>query len=908
MNSQNPFPSGDSCCGTNYDMTVDQLLGNAYQVVKFVAMRMPFIKTVSDNIDKVIAIVAALDKLKELEAKLPELLALHEKLAELMKLYTHLNELLLISSNMTQLLTVHDNLPQINAIYDNLSKVQTVAADITKIVTVADNINAVKNLDTNMAAILNVNNNLTVVKNVSDNMVDVRNVSSNMVQVKDVSAYMAEILAVYAKLGDLELLATQLDEVLTKFTDLADSGGSAMVGFIQNGTGTVTRTSQEKMRETISAADFGATGEGDAYDVELQNALNAAAGKKLEIGPGMYKLVTTDALLVPSNTTVILHPQAVIHQTQKGKKAAIAALPGSHDISICGGKLIGPYYQGFPQWVGRQNTVLDNGDNWNDHLAHNIGIDLRGRMYQREVLGYSLAQMQALTDEMHSITIFNTEIYGFGQSAIIADNITGFYADKLHLHDCGRDGLRMYGVRDGYITRPLVHDLLLGKDGAYPNWNVYGISCTRVYGKTGYPDPDLRIGRPTERVSVENFNIYNCFNWKSLDTHGGRRLRFINGTIRNSYIGIGVDSGGSGDAGVAPPIDVTIGGVQFISDSGAKYKRAGIAAFASGTNNDGRIGLGNGLNIFGCTFDGYGGDNFDAALSISNFRNVNVGTTHFKNFSRAAIFMSQICEDINIGAGVSMDGPKNYMTIVPSNGGSGYTSAPDVIVTGGDGTKLEAIAYITNGSVSSVDIIYMSNDWTVAPTISFSGGGGSGAAANATIFPGRGVIVGSATCSGTMTGVTMRNSDPAMSGAWGVEFVSAPAPNYGFKVSNDVGFYGHFSERVRNFRYEGGGTFQRVPIAQVRCTPAGVPTGGYGVASVSKSGTGEYVVTLSNSQATSPNQINPEATIYNTPNTLVRARADSATQITVQTTNLSSNFEDASFMLTVWANQGVLGQ
>lgn len=692
---------------------------------------------------------------------------------------------------------------------------------------------------------------------------------------------------------------------VTEYVDRAIAGVVGGFGwFLQSGMGAIYRTFQNKMRESISAADFGATGDGGAFDAELQSALNAASGKKLVIGPGLYKLVSTDALIVSSDTVVRLHPKAVIHQTQKGKKAAFAAMPGSSDISISGGTLIGPYYQGLPKWVGRQNSLLDNGDTWAGQLAENIGIDLRGRWYQREVLGYGYEQMLALTDEMRRISISDIEIYGFGQSAIIADNITGFYADKLHLHDCGRDGLRMYGVRRGCVTRPDVHDLLLGKDGAYPNWNVYGVTCTRVYGKAGYPDPDLRIGRPTEWVSVENFYIDNCATWKSLDTHGGRRLRFLNGVIRNSYIGIGVDSGGSGDAGVAPPIDVTISGVQFISDSNAKYKRAGIAAFASGANNDGRVGLGNGLNISNCTFDGYGGDNFDAALSISNFRNVNLGTSHFRDFTRAAVLMAEICEDVNIGAGVTMDGPRNYMTIAPTSGGSGYTSAPDVIISGGNGSRLEAVAYVNGGAVTSVDIIYLSNDWTVAPTVSFSGGGGSGAAATATIHSGRGVIVGSATCSGTMVGVTMRNSDPAQPTAVGVDIITAPSAGYGFKVSNDNNFFGYFAERVRNFRYEGGGTFQRVPIAQVRCTAAGVAVGGYGIASVTKPGTGEYVVTLSPNMATSANQINPEAAIYDSANTLVRARMDSATQITVRTTNLSAAFQDAPFTLTVWANQG----
>jgi len=66
---------------------------------------------------------------------------------------------------------------------------------------------------------------------------------------------------------------------------LAASGGSALVGFIQAGAGAVTRTAQAKMRDTISAFDYMTTAEiaavqSYAYAVDmtatLQNAINQA--------------------------------------------------------------------------------------------------------------------------------------------------------------------------------------------------------------------------------------------------------------------------------------------------------------------------------------------------------------------------------------------------------------------------------------------------------------------------------------------------------------------------------------------------------------------------------------------------------------------------------------------------------
>jgi len=67
-----------------------------------------------------------------------------------------------------------------------------------------------------------------------------------------------------------------------------------------------------------------------------------------------------------------------------------------------------------------------------------------------------------------------------------------------------------------------------------------------------------------------------------------------------------------------------------------------------------------------------------------------------------------------------------------TDGGSGYTSAPTVSFSGGGGSGAAATAVI-GGRVSSVSITNRGQEYTSAPTVSFSGGGGSGAAATATL-------------------------------------------------------------------------------------------------------------------------------------------------------------------------------
>jgi hypothetical protein len=70
-------------------------------------------------------------------------------------------------------------------------------------------------------------------------------------------------------------------------------------------------------------------------------------------------------------------------------------------------------------------------------------------------------------------------------------------------------------------------------------------------------------------------------------------------------------------------------------------------------------------------------------------------------------------------------------------GGSGYTSAPTVVLTGGGYTTTGAgTAVLTSGKVTSVTISAVGAGYTSAPAITFTGGGGSGASATATLKEG----------------------------------------------------------------------------------------------------------------------------------------------------------------------------
>ncbi|RJO61187.1 MAG: hypothetical protein C4542_07060 [Dehalococcoidia bacterium] len=86
---------------------------------------------------------------------------------------------------------------------------------------------------------------------------------------------------------------------------------------------------------------------------------------------------------------------------------------------------------------------------------------------------------------------------------------------------------------------------------------------------------------------------------------------------------------------------------------------------------------------------------------------------------------------LSVSAGAVAGG----VTVIVTNGGSGYTSAPTVSFSGGGGTGISGTAVITTG-VYSITVTNGGSGYTSAPQVSLTGGGGSGATATATITSG----------------------------------------------------------------------------------------------------------------------------------------------------------------------------
>jgi hypothetical protein len=77
---------------------------------------------------------------------------------------------------------------------------------------------------------------------------------------------------------------------------------------------------------------------------------------------------------------------------------------------------------------------------------------------------------------------------------------------------------------------------------------------------------------------------------------------------------------------------------------------------------------------------------------------------------------------LSFSGGSPTSGVISYVTII--NGGSGFTSAPTIGFTGGGGSGATATATVSQGSVTGITITAAGTGYTSTPTVTFTGGGG----------------------------------------------------------------------------------------------------------------------------------------------------------------------------------------
>jgi hypothetical protein len=124
----------------------------------------------------------------------------------------------------------------------------------------------------------------------------------------------------------------------------------------------------------------------------------------------------------------------------------------------------------------------------------------------------------------------------------------------------------------------------------------------------------------------------------------------------------------------------------------------------------------------------------------------NLGWKSLSALSSAFIYVNPVRRSQNnkASAGINVSAAaaaaaKSISSIAVSAGGSGYTVAPTVSFSGGGGSGAAGTAVISGGAVTSITVTSKGEGYTSAPTAVLSGGDGTGATAGAVTMQATGV-------------------------------------------------------------------------------------------------------------------------------------------------------------------------
>lgn len=141
--------------------------------------------------------------------------------------------------------------------------------------------------------------------------------------------------------------------------DLAASGGSALVGFIQSGSGAASRTVQAKLRDVVNVKDFGAVGDGVADDTAaIQAALDYCEtnGYAIQGAPGTYKITSTLVIKCSGDMSAM-----TINADATTVTTAVRVGPAAAAQYLFNEEIILPFVNNtaktVPGWTGFTNSI-----------------------------------------------------------------------------------------------------------------------------------------------------------------------------------------------------------------------------------------------------------------------------------------------------------------------------------------------------------------------------------------------------------------------------------------------------------------------------------------------------------------------------------------------------------------------
>ena len=317
-----------------------------------------------------------------------------------------------------------------------------------------------------------------------------------------------------------------------------------------------------------------------------------------------------------------------------------------------------------------------------------------------------------ITDASGTITDITVLTSGGGTGATATPSITG---DSV----AGTSGL---SGGSGYSSQPTISFTGGGGTGAAATANISGgavVSITIVAPGAGYTSaPALVFNNTgtggTGASATAVLEVHTYLTSVAL-TAGGTGY-----TSAPAVVFDNAGTNGSGATATATVLDGIVTGVTLVTSGSGYTSLPVVSFFGGGSYVDTAVSI---------TGGGGTGATATATLIAGAISDVTVTAagTSYASLTSLANRIPPFQVNINDEISQSNSDIAQIDVWLTTSGGSGYTSAPTVAFTGGGGSGAAGTANVSGGVVTSVTITSGGSGYSSAPSISYTGGGGSGA-------------------------------------------------------------------------------------------------------------------------------------------------------------------------------------
>jgi parallel beta-helix repeat protein len=581
------------------------------------------------------------------------------------------------------------------------------------------------------------------------------------------------------------------------------------LNFTQSGIGAVARTVDSKLKDTVSVKDFGAVGDGVADDtVAIQNAINAAS--QVIIPPGIY-IITQ--IVLKNSFQLVGNGNPTLKRKNSSLETAVILADGKNNFGITGIKVDGNLANNsiaadnisiingsynftitecesisakYSSTLGRGNGIFiqsnaDSANNSRSRLASNKTNGCAVGIYARKVFNINIEQNCGSSNTFSGIkmedVIFPASSSPTTSSIIIANN--QYYSNGIGIGIFGLvssiTALGQLFSRNNYTQAFITLQSNIVSNNQYYGIVMQGsgISCTG------------NIVQNNGNSTANGGMLFNCLhsvcsnNVVTNNYYYGIDAGFAynssvsgNEVHNNGYLvnqGIGINAGASNrlsiiDNNISSNGGNLVGSYQILASSvdgtGVPTEWAPFTGFDLNISNN-TFGFDNafqtgirvingfsGVSVLNNTFYGRNGG-VPLEVITPGPSTIVKGNTVLNSSGEFAVSATSAATTIvpDYGDIIFINGTStiDYIRTVSQNFGldkviqvnmtnigSGYTSAPTVAFSGGGGSGAAGVpAVAADGKVYGIYITNNGSGYTSAPSVTFSGGGGSGAAGTA---------------------------------------------------------------------------------------------------------------------------------------------------------------------------------